>query len=142
MRLQEIMTTAVLSIGEDARVDEARERMKRERVRHLVVLDGRRIVGVLSERDLHHAPGAASVRDVMTTRVVTATPYTTVREAANLLRGRSIGCLPLVDGERMVGLITITDLLDLIGRGVEKPVEQHKRWTLKHRGPRRRRAVT
>ena len=38
----------------------------------------------------------------------------------------------------LIGIVTTTDLLDLIGRGVERPVAHAKRWTLKHRGPRRR----
>ncbi len=53
-----------------------------------------------------------------------------MREAANLLRGRAIGCLPVVSGERIVGIVTITDLLELIGRGQEKAVTQKERRTL------------
>jgi len=62
----------------------------------------------------------------------------TLRQAANLLRGRTIGCLPVVEGGELVGILTTTDLLELIGRGAEKPVAKGKRWVLKGRGPRRR----
>jgi acetoin utilization protein AcuB len=79
-----------------------------------------------------------SVAEVMTSRPVTVAPDTTVREAANRLRGRKIGCLPVVEKGRLVGIVTTTDLLDLLGRGAERPVEMGKRWTLKHRGPRRK----
>jgi CBS domain-containing protein len=50
------------------------------------------------------------------------------------MRGRTIGSLPVVEKGRLAGIVTVTDLLDLIGRGVERPVEKGKRWTLKHRG--------
>ena len=53
----------------------------------------------------------------------------TVRQAANLMRGRGIGCLAVVDDDKPIGIGTITDVLELIGRGVERPVEQGKRLT-------------
>jgi acetoin utilization protein AcuB len=52
----------------------------------------------------------------MTAPVATAAPDTTVREAANLLRGRHIGCLPIVEDGRLVGIVTVADLLDLLAR--------------------------
>lgn len=107
--------------------------------RHLLVQKNGRVVGVLSERDLGGTKlrvTAGSVADVMTNNVVTASPETTIRQAANLLRGRSIGCLPVVDGDRAVGIVTTTDLLDLLGRGVEKPIVRSTRRTLSRRGPR------
>ena len=72
----------------------------------------------------------------MTDNLATAAPDTTIRHAANLLRGRSIGCLPVLDEGEAVGIVTITDLLDLIGRGAERPVERSTRWTLRARGRR------
>jgi CBS domain-containing protein len=104
---------------------------------HLVVLDDGRVVGVLSSDDLAGTP-AGAVRDVMTTRIVKASPTTTVREAANLLRGRGVGCLPVLDGDTLVGIVTVADLLELIGRGVERPVAESKRWTLRRRAPTRK----
>ena len=59
--------------------------------------------------------------------------FATVREAANLLRGRSIGCLPVFDGDQLAGIVTTSDLLELIGRGVERPVAESTRWTLGRR---------
>jgi acetoin utilization protein AcuB len=113
--------------------------MKAGGVHHLVVQKDRQIVGVVSERDLGGgklAARAGVVADVMTENVVTADPEMTIRQAANLLRGRSIGCLPVVDEDRAVGIVTTTDLLDLLGRGVEKPIQRSTRWTLRSRGNR------
>lgn len=139
MRIQDIMSSEVISVSPNVSLVEARTRMQTGGVRHLLVQQDRRIVGVVSERDL----GGSKLRqtngvvaDVMTENVVTASPDTTVRRAANLLRGRTIGCLPVVDGERPVGIVTTTDLLELLGSGVEKPIERSTRWTLGRRGPR------
>ncbi|CAN5899249.1 hypothetical protein BH11MYX2_BH11MYX2_11170 [soil metagenome] len=71
----------------------------------------------------------------MTAHVVVAAPETTIKQAANLLRGRVIGCLPVVDGKTLVGIVTTTDLLELIGRGAERPVLETNRWTMKGRAP-------
>jgi hypothetical protein len=56
-------------------------------------------------------------------------------------RGRSICCLPVVEKDRLVGIVTTTDLLDLIGRGAERPIPKTRRWVLKDRGPRGKPAV-
>src|SRR5690606_25269060 len=85
------------------------------------------LVGVVSERDLG-GTGPASpagdplVRDVMSTDVVSAAPATTLRQAANLMRGRTVGSLPVLEGDKVVGLVTVTDLLSQLGRGAVRPV--------------------
>jgi CBS domain-containing protein len=139
MRLQDIMTSPVETITPDASVSEARQRLKTLGANHLVVKRGNAIAGVLSSRDLARAAPDDPVSQVMSDHLVSATPKTTVREAANLLRGRTIGCLPVVDRGRVVGIITVSDLLELIGKGVEKPIAKSARWTLRSRGPRKTR---
>lgn len=76
------------------------------------------------------------ISDLMTRGAVTAAPDDTVRAAANRLRGRSLGCLPVVDGDRLVGLLTVSDVLELVGRGAERPTERGVRKTLRRRGAR------
>jgi CBS domain-containing protein len=132
MRLHEIMTTDVVSIGPDQAASAAWSRMEREDIRHLVVAEGERLLGVLSERDLGGRHGGAVrrgrlVRDLMTAQVAVATPSTTLRQAANLMRGRLIGCLPVVDNGRVVGIATATDVLDELGRGSTRPAVKAKR---------------
>jgi acetoin utilization protein AcuB len=139
MRLQEIMSSPVAIIPATASVGQARETMKREGIHHLVVGGGRSPVGVVSARDLIGARATDGLGDLVSAIAVTATPRTTVREAANLLRGRTIGCLPVVEGGRVVGIVTISDLLELIGKGVERPVARTGRPTLSKRGPRKAR---
>jgi CBS domain-containing protein/ribosome-associated translation inhibitor RaiA len=126
MRLEEIMTTGVVTIGPDEQASIAWSRMERERIRHLIVLDAGSIVGMLSERDLGGRSGAALrrgrvVRELMTKTVATAKPGTTLRQAANLMSGRLIGALPVVSDDRVVGIVTATDVLEELGRGSSRP---------------------
>jgi acetoin utilization protein AcuB len=137
MRLQDIMSTPVETVAAHAPASEAHALMKRRGIHHLVVMEGARVVGVVSARDLWTGR-SSSVGEAMSAPVATARPRATVREAANLLRGRTIGCLPIVEAGRVLGIVTISDLLGLIGRGVERPIERSTRWTLRARGPRKR----
>lgn len=136
MRLQEIMTTDVVTIDPDETASSAWSRMQRERVRHLVVTEGKRLLGVVSERDLGGRLGGPvrrgrTVRDLMTPQVAVATPETTLRQAANLMRGRLIGSLPVVDGDRVVGIVTATDVLDELGRGSTRPEVRAQRQAMR-----------
>lgn len=143
MRVQDVMTTAVQTISPSASAEEAANLMRTKGIHHLVVSDGPRVVGMLSDRDVGGRNGAPVtknriVSDLMTTRVVTVSPTRTVRQAANLMRGRSIGCLVVVGRDRTVGIITVADLLELLGRGVERPAVTGARHLLNHRAPHRK----
>jgi predicted transcriptional regulator len=76
-----------------------------------------------------------TVEDVMTSPAVICSPHTTLREAANLLRGRTIDCLPVVEKGRVAGIVTTTDLLELIGSDLERPEAKTRRWVKKRKGP-------
>lgn len=135
MRLAEIMSRDVRTARPTDRLDDARRTLESNRVHHLVVMDGGRAVGVISARDL--ARGGGSVGDAMSPNPVVATSKTTVRQAANLMRGNLVGCLPVVDAGKLVGIVTTSDLLELLGRGAWKgPVGQIK--PMWRRGPRRK----
>jgi CBS domain-containing protein len=144
MRVQDLMTEPVITVPPTASADDAWELMRRKRVHHLVIADHNRVVGLLSDRD-SGGPGGEAVRrnrtvaELMTRRVVTVPPTTTVRRAANLMRGRSIGSLVVTERGRMAGIVTVADLLELLGRGVERPAAATTRWTLKHQTPHRKR---
>ncbi|MBS0431308.1 MAG: CBS domain-containing protein [Proteobacteria bacterium] len=136
MRLQELMSTNVATIGPDETADAAWAQMRRRRIRHLVVTDGARMVGVLSERDVGGRGGAAlrrgrSVRELMTASPASATPTTTLRQAANLMRGRLIGSIPVIEDGRVVGIVTATDVLDELGRGSIRPVVRAQRQSMR-----------
>ena len=137
MRVQEVMSDDVRTVPSAMPALQARSLMKTDKIHHLVVVDGRRIVGVLSERDARRARGVTTVEQLMTKAVVTIEHDATVRKAANALRGRTIGCLPVTRGNRLVGIVTTSDLLDVIAGAQGRPslVERH---TLNYKTPHRR----
>lgn len=121
MRLREIMSNRVVTIGPDETASAAWTRMRRRDIRHLVVTDGSQLVGVISERDLGGRTGARirkgrRVRDLMTRRVTSASPDMPLDEAADLMRSALIGSLPVVDDGELVGIVTATDVFDALGR--------------------------
>jgi len=126
-RVSEIMRREVATLAPDEKLDLGDDLMKLGRVRHLPVLDGERLVGMVSERDVLGASlsraldfeagprrsflRSVEVAEVMTTDLVTIGPDATLAEAAQRLVERRIGALPVVDGGTLVGLVTATDLL-------------------------------
>ena len=146
MRVQDVMTKDVQTSAPTNAAEDARELMRRHGFQHVVVTRGSHVVGILSDRDAGGRQGTSvrkgrTVEELMTTHVVTVEPTTTVRKAANLMRGRSIGCVVVTERGRVVGIVTVTDLLELLGRGSDRPVTTAARWTLKHRTPHRKRVT-
>ena len=141
MRVQEVMTKNVRTVSANMPAEQAWSLMKTDGIHHLVVTEGRRIVGVLSNRDggrrAADSASLATVEELMTKPVVTIEPDATIRQAANMMRGRTIGCLPVTRGDRLVGIVTTSDLLDVVGGGVDRPSRPSRR-TLNYKTPHRR----
>ena len=135
MRMKDIMSPKVESVRPEETLERARTLMKLHGIHHLVVIDHRKVVGVLADSaaELRAAEGVANVEDAMHRHVVTGTPEMTVRQAASLMRSRAEGALPIMAGQKLVGIVTVSDLLDVLGRGVDRPAAK-TRWTLKNRG--------
>ncbi len=144
MRVQDVMTRRVETVSAEESAEKALQRMRLKRIHHFVVTLGRKVLGVVSSRDLEALGSFRQIQlveEVMTSPAVTATPEMTLRQAANLLRGRIIGCLPVMEEGRLVGILTITDLLEMLGRGIDRPTAKGKRWVMKGRGPRRKSVI-
>ncbi len=119
MQLKEIMTMPVQVIGPSEALDAAERRMLHHGIHHLVVARRGRLLGLLTHDLLvsRRDDGAASVEDAMIRNVVVATPEMTVREAAELMALRHAQtALPVVRGRRLVGIVTVFDLLSLVGK--------------------------
>jgi ribosomal subunit interface protein len=119
MQLGEIMTPRVVTIASDEAASAAWTRMLRRGIRHLVVMDDSQLVGVVSERDLGGRAGTSErrgrlVRSMMTRNVVSAEPEMSVDEAADLMRERLIGSLPVMERGQLVGIATATDVFDAL----------------------------
>jgi len=139
MRVFEVMTEGVRTVPPSLPATEAWEVMRTEGIHHLVVTLDKRVVGVLSDRDAGGPRGAqlragAAVGDLMTRDVVTVQTSDTVGRAANLMRGRTIGCVPVTDGKKLVGIVTTSDLLEVLGVGGNRRPKVERR-TLSHRVP-------
>jgi acetoin utilization protein AcuB len=123
------MTTPVITIEKSESVESAFEKMRQNRVHHLVVVDRQRVVGVISDYDTgsekvkpYTSMKGLLVEDVMSEPAYCVEPDTTIREAANKMRGNRIGCLPVLENGELLGMVTTTDLLDLLGQGAERIV--------------------
>jgi len=104
--------------------------MRRSSLRHLPILDAERLVGIITERDVQRcAPSLLSpitqeeynatfentpIERVMFRNPVTVTPDSSIRDAVLLMLDRKVGCLPVVEGERLVGILTRSDLMNLL----------------------------
>ena len=132
-KLSEIMNRTLITVDTHASLRQAQRILDRRNIRHLFVMDGKRLVGIVTDRDLRKAapssksPLTASEREefmdelkvveVMSRKLIEASPSTTVREAAKVMVREKIGCLPVVDGKTLVGIVTETDLLEILVRG-------------------------
>jgi len=144
MRIQDVMTANVKTVAASMPATDAWDMMRQQGIHHLVVKQGNEIVGVLSDRDAGGRSGASvrtgrTVADLMTSPVATIDRADTIRKAANLMRGRTIGCLPVVHRGRLAGIVTTSDLLGLLGRGIDRPTAAaraslHYRVAHRHRG--------
>ena len=132
MLVRDVMHPEVVTIAATASLGEAYRLLQSRSIRHLPVVREGALVGVVTDRDLRLAtselapepfPTGAAVADVMTPDPRTATPLDPIEEAARTMRSNRIGCLPVLDGDALVGIVTVTDLLDALLRltGVGKP---------------------
>jgi acetoin utilization protein AcuB len=110
------MSPAPLTIGSAQSLEQAHALMRAHRVRHLPVLRGSKLVGIVSQRDLmliEALPGVDArevpVEDAMTTDVYAVAPTTSVSDVANEMADRKLGSAIVRDGERVVGVFTVTD---------------------------------
>ena len=139
MRVFELMTKRVETISPDATVADAAAQMRRKRIRHVVVVDGSRVVGVVSDRDVRTpALHGESVTEVMGEPPIVVRPNDTVRTAANRMRRHRVSSLPVLEGGRLIGIVTAGDLLKLLGRGVDR-ARPAARAALHHRVAHKRR---
>ena len=116
MRLKSIMATPVETISPRASIRTAQRVLKLKRIHHLVVVDRGRIVGLVTTDTLtnRQAEGATRVVDAMTRNIIVLSAETTVREAAALMMpGHPQTAVPLVRNDRLVGIVTVSDLLNL-----------------------------
>lgn len=116
--IREVMTPAPHTIGSDQKLALARSIMRDHGLRHLPVLRGGKLVGVLSERDLLFLESMAGVdleidcvADAMTPDIYTAHPDDALRDVARIMYLHKFGCAVVMDGSRLLGIFTTSDAL-------------------------------
>lgn len=128
------MTRDVVTVTQTATVADAIELSRAHNIRHLPILDAGRVVGIATDRDLRLTldPGGdaeqAVVQDIMTSSPIVVSPDTPVESAAALLSEHRIGCLPVIEDDELVGILTRSDLLRafvelMVGREPHSRVE-------------------
>jgi len=126
--VEEIMSKNVFTLGRNDTLSVADDLMKQQRVRHIPILDSDGdLCGILTQRDLFRGIllrslgygsraeqrilDSLSVKDAMHEDVLTISPDAALSDAATLMLSKKVGCLPVVDGERLVGMISEADFV-------------------------------
>lgn len=127
MTVKEIMVKEIATLDVNDELSLANDIMRLGRIRHLPVVDGTRLAGIVSERDLFRSSlaqalgygGQASrdlmktlrIKDIMVKEVITISPDAKLCDAVRLMMTKKIGCLPVLESDHLVGLITETDIM-------------------------------
>jgi acetoin utilization protein AcuB len=127
MLVKDVMKTQLITLNVDSKLGFANDIMYLGRIRHLPVVKGDTLAGILTQRDLYRASltsiltnwkenkeflDSIRVSDVMSKNAVTINPDATVVEAAQVMIDKKVGCLPVVkERDKLIGLITETDVL-------------------------------
>jgi CBS domain-containing protein len=131
LRVRDVMTRDPKTLGRNDQLSLADDLMKQERIRHLPVLDeDGGLVGILSQRDMFRGAlaralgygetaqrrmlGMLVVKEVMTTQLVTVGPDAPIADAARAMVDRKIGCLPVVEDGKLVGILTESDFVQVL----------------------------
>lgn len=144
MKISDLMSTKLFTVSADDSVEGAVRLLQQRGVRHLLVLDGHDLVGILSDRDIKRALDPAKskrkkllnlgglffllepilVKEIMTKDPVSIAPSATAQEAATLMVNRKFGALPVVSRGKLVGIVTESDLLRYFAETHHRPAKK------------------
>lgn len=123
MLVEEIMKTDVHTLRSDQTVLDVLNLFEEKRIRHVPIVEEDKVVGIVTDRDLKDAlpsrftvspkgvPFQKKIEEIMTKNPVTSHPLDFVEEVALLFYEQKIGCLPVISNNKLVGILTETDLL-------------------------------
>ena len=118
MKVADVMTVEVITVDKDKTVQEAANIMSQNRVGAIIVTDGERVVGIMTERDIllkvvakSIDPKTTKVSDIMTREVILVKPDLELDDAAEIMLEHDIKRLPVIKGSRLVGIVTTVDMI-------------------------------
>ncbi len=141
MKVLELMQASVYTVRPDDMIDRVFFLLHYEKIRHLPVIENKKVVGIVSDRDLYKALGPKSrsqgvqeeegetaldviprkVRSIMRRGVITIGPNEDATKAATMMARKKIGALPVTRGDKLVGIITATDILLAFANHYKEP---------------------
>jgi CBS domain-containing membrane protein len=126
----EIMAKDPVTLDRNETLDLAESIMNLGRIRHMPVVEDGKLVGIVTQRDMFRSALITSlgfgrkttdaliktikIKEIMTEKVVTISPDASIKEAARQMMEKKIGCLPVLEGDRLVGIVTETDMLQYV----------------------------
>jgi acetoin utilization protein AcuB len=130
MLVRKKMKKDLFTITKNERMTVAKKIMKEKNIRHLPVVDGKKLIGLVTNmdirkaeaspatsleiRELHYLLDKLTVGEIMTRNVITISPDISIEEATTLLHDNKIGCLPVVEDGVLVGMITENDVMEIM----------------------------
>ncbi|MDH4265024.1 MAG: CBS and ACT domain-containing protein [Deltaproteobacteria bacterium] len=130
MLVRKKMQKDLVTIAKNERMTIAKKILQEKNIRHLPVVDGKKLVGLVTNmdirkaeaspatsleiRELHYLLDKLTVEEIMTRNVITIGPDISVEEATTLLHDNKIGCLPVVEDGNLVGILTENDVMEIL----------------------------
>jgi len=130
MLVRKKMKTDLVTVTKNDRMTTAKKILQEKNIRHLPVVEGKKLVGLVTNmdirkaeaspatsleiRELHYLLDKLTVGEIMTRNVITISPDISVEEATTLLHDNKIGCLPVVEDGNLVGIITENDVMEIL----------------------------
>lgn len=131
MKITEIMTKAAVTDRPDDSLEAAARKMWEQQTGSLLVTDGEDLVGIVTERDILRAVATATPLDtplaaVMTKDLITVDPGTSLRDAARIMTEKWIRHLPVLEGGKLVGIVSQRDLAGMLAGALNEPEDLHR----------------
>jgi CBS domain-containing protein len=131
VRISDVMTEAALTDRPEDSLASAARKMREQQTGSLLVTDGEQLLGIVTERDVLRAVAEdisldTPISEVMSKDLVTAEPGTSLREAARIMTEKWIRHLPVLEGGRLVGIVSQRDLAGVLAGALNEPEELHR----------------
>lgn len=131
MKVSDIMTQAIVTDAAEDTLAQAAAKMREQQTGSLLIMDGDRLLGIFTERDLVKSvasgqdPNSVRLKDIMTTNIVTVSPNTTLHEAAEVMAAKWIRHLPVVLDDKVLGMVSQRDLAGFLAQLLNEPEDQN-----------------